>query len=86
MTEPALTLTLLVPGAWEPVPDGVTELRRYLSDEFGATLTVRTSKSLLPIPIRLYAGPWPTSADDEIKRRIEAAFFNLDWLEMEDVG
>ncbi|MFC3834852.1 MULTISPECIES: hypothetical protein [Deinococcus] len=86
MDEPRPVLTLLVPAAWEVVPDGLAELRRHLSDEYGATLVLRPSTRRLPIAVRLYSGPWPAEVDDLVRPLVDAAFFTLDWLNLEDVG
>lgn len=84
MDESRPTLTLLVPAGLEIVPEGLAELRRHLSDEYGATLDLRPYSRLLPIPIRLYTGTWTPGVDDEVRPLIDAAFFMLDWLDLED--
>lgn len=80
------TLTILVPGDWDVVPDVLRELRRHLSDEYGAMLRVQPTTRYLPTPVRLYAGPWAAHWDEDLERLVRAAFFTLDWLELEDAG
>lgn len=76
---PALLL-LLVPGHWDAVPEGMAELRRHLSDEYGALLEVRPAQLDIPIPLCCGWGDTPAPGPD-VGERIDAAFYSLDWVE-----
>ena len=76
---PAPSLLLFVPGDWEAEPDGLRELRRHLSDEYGATLTVRPFRGHAPLP--LCVGVWRQAPGEDVEDLILSAFFTLDWLE-----
>ncbi|THF84380.1 hypothetical protein E7T09_20475 [Deinococcus sp. KSM4-11] len=79
-------LLLHVPGDWDVVPDALIELRRHLSDEYGATLEVRPATGYIATPMPQYTGEWSHIVVNEIRSLIHAAFFTLDWLDLEDVG
>lgn len=79
-------LLLFVPGDWEADPPALAELRRHLSDEYGATLVIRQAAHPLLEPVPFYTGWWRARVTDELRHLIMAAFFSLDWLELEDVG
>lgn len=79
-------LLLFVPGEWDVDPPGLAELRRYLSDEYGATLTVQQATGPMLVPVPLYIGAWRTGVNNALRQRIAATFFTLDRLELEDVG
>ena len=79
-------LLVFVPGEWDVDPPALAELRRYLSDEYGATLKVQQATAPMLAPVPLYIGAWRTGVNDELRQRILAAFFTQDWLNLEDVG
>ncbi|MFC6667838.1 hypothetical protein ACFP9V_22390 [Deinococcus radiopugnans] len=89
MDVPQPVLLLVVPAEWEAVPEGVTELRRCLGEDYGGVLTLR-SPHALHSPLAHYCGLWDRAelrlARRDLTPRIEAAFFNLAWLELEGVG
>lgn len=79
-------LFVLVPGDWDAVPEGLAELRRYLSDEFGPSLRVHPTVACLPAPVAVRAGRWDESdwryGHQDIEQvLVPNAFFSLDWLE-----
>lgn len=79
-------LLLYVPGDWDADPTALAELRRHLSDEYGATLEVRQATGPMLAPVPLYSGAWRRPVTDELRQAIAAAFFSLDWMGVEDVG
>ena len=87
MTEPRPVLLVILPADWEAVPKELAELRRLLSDEYGAVLSLRQSSRPREAPITCYVGYWPRevlhTARADIAPRVEAAFFTLDWLNNE---
>lgn len=90
MDEPRPVLLLLVPADWDAVPEGLTELRRCLGEDYGASLMLRQSTVPMRSPLSHYVGYWPRDvqrfAQRDLRPRIEAAFYSLAWLEFEDVG
>ena len=90
MTVPQPVLLLVVPAEWEAVPEGVTELRRCLGEDYGGVLTLRMARTPLRSPLAHYCGLWDRAelrlARRDLTPRIEAAFFNLAWLELEGVS
>ncbi|MFC4427010.1 hypothetical protein [Deinococcus navajonensis] len=85
MDLPRPSLLVVVPPDWEAITEGVAELRRYLSEEFGAALVVRGSKAPMRSPLALYLGVWD-DRDQRVARRdvdalLPAAFYTLNWLE-----
>ncbi|WP_295822392.1 hypothetical protein [uncultured Deinococcus sp.] len=90
MDAPRPVLLLLVPADWDAVPEALTELRRCLGEDYGAGLMLRQASVPLRSPMPLYVGYWPHDvqrfAQRDLRPRIEAAFYSLAWLELEDVG
>lgn len=90
MDEPRPVLMLLVPADWDAVPEGLTELRRCLAEDYGASLLLRMSSWPLRSPLPLYVGYWPRDvqrlAARDITPRVHAAFFLLDWLDLDEVS
>ncbi len=90
MTELRPGLLLIMPADWEAVPEGLTELRRCLAEDYGASLLLRMSTAPMRSPLPLYVGYWEPwarrSAGRNIPFLIQAAFYTLNWLELEDVG
>lgn len=90
MSEACPILLLLVPADWDADPAALTELRRFLSDEYGAVLSLRQATAPLRSPLPLYVGYWPRAlrqgADSYLRPLIDAAFFSLEWLELDEVG
>ncbi|MFC4426187.1 hypothetical protein [Deinococcus navajonensis] len=89
MYSPGPSLLVIVPGDWDVVPEGLTELKRYLSDEYAATLLVRTTVAPLRSPLMLQTGVWDPRDWRMARRDIEQvllpqAFFSLEW--MDEVG
>ncbi|WP_412027951.1 hypothetical protein [Deinococcus yunweiensis] len=78
-------LLLYLPADWDADPPALAELRRHLSDEYGATLEICSTCDSPRGPAPLYTGAWRSWPGDEVRLFIQAAFFSLDWLEMEDV-
>ena len=78
-------LLLYVPGNWDADPVALAELRRHLSDEYGATLEVRQASTAQPSPALLYTGVWPSWPGEDLHPWIAAAFFTLDWVLAGDV-
>ncbi|MFC4637170.1 hypothetical protein [Deinococcus hohokamensis] len=77
---------MIVPGDWDAVPEGVAELRRYLSDEYGATLMLRITPTPLKSPLFLPTGLWAPGTWRFARRDIEQvlipqAFFSLEWMD-----
>ncbi|QLG12746.1 hypothetical protein HLB42_17640 (plasmid) [Deinococcus sp. D7000] len=89
MDVPQPVLLLVVPASWEAVPEGITELRRCLGECRGVQ-TLRMARTPLHSPLAHYCGLWGRAelrlARRDLTPRIEAAFFNLAWLELEGVG
>ena len=90
MSELRPVLLLLVPADWEAVPEGLTELRRCLAEDYGASLMLRMASRPLRSPFHHYAGYWPhwerQHAKLDLPPRIERAFYSLDWLELDEVS
>lgn len=78
-------LLLYVPGDWDADPVALAELRRHLSDEYGATLEIRSTCDSVRSPAPLYTGVWRSWPGEELQPRIAAAFFTLDWVLAGDV-
>lgn len=51
-------LLVIVPADWDAVPEGITELRRCLADEYGAPLMFRMASTPLSSPLPLWTGYW----------------------------
>lgn len=79
-------LLLYVPGDWDADPVALAELRRHLSDKYGATLEVRQACGPMRAPVPLPTGAWTRAGGTDLDQRIAAAFFTLNWLELGDVG
>jgi len=83
-------LLLVVPADWEAVPEGVTELRRCLGEDYGGRLLLKMARTPLRSPMAHYCGLWGRAelrlARRELTSHIEAAFYNLMWLELEGIG
>ena len=79
-------LLVFMPGDWDADPSALAELRRYPSDEYGATLEVQQATGLLLAPVPRFIGAWQSTGSDDLHRLIRAAFYSLAWLEREDVG
>lgn len=90
MDKPRPVLMLLVPADWDVVPEGLTEPRRCLGEDYGASLMLRQASVPMRSPMPLYVGYWPKDvqhfAQRDLRPRIEAAFSSLAWFELEDVG
>lgn len=90
MDEPRPVLMLLVPADWDAVPEGLTELRRCLGEEYGGRLLLRMARIPLRSPLAHYCGVWGRAdlrlARRDLTPRIEAAFYSLAWLQLEDAG
>lgn len=90
MSEARPVLMLLVPADWEADPAALSELRRFLSDEYGAVLSLRQSSVPMRSPLPLHVGYWPRELRDgaglSLRPLIDAAFFSLSWLELDEVG
>ncbi len=52
MDVPQPVLLLVVPADWSSVPEGVTELRRCLGEDYGGRLTLRMARAPLRSPHR----------------------------------
>ena len=80
-------LLVIVPADWNAVPEGIAELRRCLSDEYGASLMLRQATAPLSSPLPLYTGYWPPDTQWYAKRdvtpRLAAAFVDLGWFDAE---
>ncbi|GGB62514.1 hypothetical protein [Deinococcus soli (ex Cha et al. 2016)] len=80
-------LLVIVPADWDPVSEGVAELRRCLADEYGASLMLRQAIAPLSSPLPLYAGYWEPGTQWYAKRdvtpRLAQAFVDLNWLDAE---
>ncbi|MFC4638532.1 hypothetical protein [Deinococcus hohokamensis] len=86
MYTPGPSLLVIVPGDWNVVPEGVAELKRYLADEYGATLMMRTTTARLRSPLALQTGVWAPATWRFAWRDIEQvllpqAFFSLEWMD-----
>ncbi|GGO41785.1 hypothetical protein [Deinococcus humi] len=83
-------LLLVVPADWEAVPEGVTELRRCLGDDYNGRLLLKMARTPLRSPMAHYCGLWGRAelrlARRDLTPRIDAAFYSLAWLELEEVG
>ncbi|GHF31155.1 hypothetical protein HNQ07_000623 [Deinococcus metalli] len=90
MDVPRPVLMLVVPPDWDPVPDALADLRRCLSDDYGAVLMLRQGTRPMRSPLILCVGYWPTDlkrfAERDLRPRIAEAFVDLSWVEFEDVG
>ena len=90
MDVPQPVLLLVVPAGWETVPQGVTELRRCLGEDYSGVLTLRMARTPLRSPLAHSCGLWDRAVLRQARRdltpRIKAAFFNLAWLELDGVG
>lgn len=78
-------LLLMVPPQNEVDPDALRELRRALSDEYGAELWVRPLDLPTAIPWLRLIGGWNGRSVQEVHTSllpyIEASFYTLDWIE-----
>lgn len=87
---PEPVLLVIVPPEWEADPAALAELRRCLSDEFGARLTLRAGTVPMHAPLPLFCGVWPRGSGWLVRRevtpRLAAAFFTLDWLDVDDAA
>lgn len=86
MSSPRPSLLVIVPGDWDAVPEGVAELRRYLADQHGASLLLRTTTAPLRSPLVLQTGVWALPSWRCARRDIEQvlmpqAFFSLEWMD-----
>ncbi|WP_189003611.1 hypothetical protein [Deinococcus malanensis] len=84
---PRPQLLVIVPGTWNAVAEGVTELKRYLADEYGGTVIIRTTAAPLSSPLILPTGVWAPGTWRLARRDMELvllpqAFFSLDWMEV----
>lgn len=83
-------LLVVVPADWEAVPEGLTELRRCLGEEYGGRLVLRMASTPLRSPLAHYCGVWERAeqrlARRDLTPRLEAAFYSLSWLDLEDAG
>lgn len=84
---PRPSLLVIVPGHWEAVPEGVQELKRYLADEYGGTVMIRSTAAPLSSPLFLPTGVWAPGTWRIVRRDIELvllpqAFFSLEWMEV----
>ncbi|MFD1734661.1 hypothetical protein ACFSC4_31165 [Deinococcus malanensis] len=83
---PRPQLLVIVPGTWNAVAEGVTELKRYLADEYGGTVIIRTTAAPLssPDPADRCVGPgtWRLARRDMELVLLPQAFFSLDWMEV----
>jgi len=92
MTEPPVlpVLLVIVPPDWEADPAALAELRRCLSDEFGARLTLRQGTVPMREPLPLFCGVWPRGSTRHARReltpRLSQAFFTIDWLDLDDAA
>lgn len=89
MSELPRLLVLLLPGGWEAAPAELGELRRCLAEEFSAALQLRQGTGLMTAPLPFFAGYWPGDlyrvAQQEVLPLVGAAFFTLDWLDVDGV-
>ncbi|THF88374.1 hypothetical protein E7T09_03990 [Deinococcus sp. KSM4-11] len=83
-------LLLIVPGGWDVVPEAVAELRRCLADDYGGTLMLRQATTLLRSPLMHYCGYWEPGvmpfARRDVPPRVQDAFIDLAWAELDEVG
>lgn len=80
-------LLIYLPGEWEADPAALAELRRYLSDEYGVTLQLEPATTPLLTPVAIRLGRLAQRAEEPtLRERIDAAFFSLAWMELEDVS
>ena len=85
MSETDWSPLLLVTPQHEVDPEASRELRRAISDEYGAELWIRPF-DFPAASCRLHLiGDWSQRTKDEIRTQlshlIEASFYSLDWLE-----
>lgn len=89
MSELPRLLVLVLPLDWEAAPVEIDELRRCLAEEFGAALQMRQGTGLMTAPLPFFAGYWPSNlyrlAQQEVLPLVGAAFFTLDWLNVDGV-
>ena len=90
MDVPQPVLLLVVPADWDAIPGGVTKIRRCLGEDYGGRLLLRMASTPLRSPLAHYCGLWGRAelrlARRDLTPRIQAAFFSLNWLELEDVS
>ncbi|MFC4424866.1 hypothetical protein [Deinococcus navajonensis] len=79
------SLLVIVPPDWDTVPDGLAELKRYLSDEYGAVLLLRSATAPMRSPLLLHLGLWNPQdmrvAREDVDDLLQRAFYTLDWME-----
>ncbi|THF84371.1 hypothetical protein E7T09_20415 [Deinococcus sp. KSM4-11] len=90
MDEARPVLLLLVPADWDVVPAALTELRRCLGEDYGASLLLRMSSVPLRSPMPMYVGYWPRDlqrfAQRDLRPQIAEAFSSLAWMELDEAG
>lgn len=90
MHVPQPVLLVVVPADWDVIPDGLTELRRCLGEDYGGRLLLKMASTPLRSPLAHYCGLWGRAeqrlARRDLTPRIEAAYYSLSWLELEDAG
>ena len=68
--------------------EALGELKRCLADEYGARLHLRQARAPMKAPLPLFCGFWPEGitryARRDVQPRVDRAFFNLAWAELED--
>ena len=80
-------LLIYLPGEWEADPAALTELRRYLNDEYGVTLQLEPAATPILAPVAVRLGVLSQRAEEPaLRERIDAAFFTLAWMKLEDVS
>ncbi|MFC4637895.1 hypothetical protein [Deinococcus hohokamensis] len=85
MSEPRPSLLVILPPDWDLIPNGVAELKRYLADEFRASLLIRGTDVPMRAPLTLYLGVWDRR-DKQLARRdvddlLPRAFYTLNWMD-----
>ncbi|MFC4636710.1 hypothetical protein [Deinococcus hohokamensis] len=85
MYTPGPSLLVIVPGDWDVVPEGLAELKRYLADEYGAHLLIRSGTAPMHAPLPLYLGIWDASdlrvSRIDVSHLLPHAFSTLAWME-----
>ena len=90
MDVPQPVLLVVVPADWDAIPEGLSELRRCLGEEYGGRLVMRMARTPLRSPLVHYCGLWGRAerqlARRDLTPRVEAAFYSLAWMDVDEAG
>lgn len=80
---------VLVPPTWEPIPEGMADLRRQVETGYGARLVFRQATEKLSRPEVILFGNWGKAVKEQAEETLhwlaQDAYFTLDWLDFDEV-